>query len=213
VFAFASLDGGAPGYYLGEMGMRRFSEMTTVLAGFLALIACSSSSSSGITDGGYADATPIPEGGSPLANGTCSFGFEGTTIVLAGYASMNGSGNLKIQCASAMISLSLGIGDPTYDGPGEYAFSPDKIDGGNLELVTTDARYDATMPGTVQTGCIVDVTVAPANDNNPPVGSAIAGSFHCTALPRRAKIADGQFDNQPSGSADVTAGTFSLAIR
>jgi hypothetical protein len=181
----------------------------------VASTSCSGTSSTG-TSGGGTDGGPnptIPEGGSPLANGSCSFTLEGTAYDLPGYAMINGSGNMILDCATSAVALKLQIGDPTYDGPGEYTFAPNKIDGGNMTFTLSDHVYDATSGSNVATACIVDVSVAPPNNSNPPVGSAIQGTFHCTAVPRYPKQPNGVRALQSDGSADFTSGAFNLAIR
>jgi hypothetical protein len=125
---------------------------------------------------------------------------------------MNGSGNLVITCALKDISLEIQAGDGTFNGPGEYSFAPSKLDGGSFRLSTTDGVYDATMVSPdVRTGCIVEVTTAPVGDV--PKGSAIVGTFTCTAIPRFPWIDPDPFSNQSDGVFDFTNGTFNLSVR
>jgi hypothetical protein len=97
--------------------------------GLVALAGCSGGSSGpiyteGPGGGGVGPSPVIPEGGSPLANGTCSFTLDAKVYTLPGYAMMNGGGNLRIECGLSDMSLELGAGNATFDGPGEYPFLP-----------------------------------------------------------------------------------------
>jgi hypothetical protein len=172
----------------------------------------SSSGSVGAGDGGGGGGPTIPEGGSPLANGSCSFTLGGAAYTLPGFASMNGTGNLRIACATSDVSLSLGIGNPTYKGPGEYTFSPKKLDGGLLRLTTSDALYDATTGTDVRTACIVELTKSPVTDDAPP-GSPIGGTFSCSAVPHYAQAGTDKWAEKPDGTFDIRNGTFDLAVR
>jgi hypothetical protein len=184
--------------------MRRF-----LLVGFLWISACSGTASGSSSDGG---SSAVPEGGSPLATGTCAFTLDGKAYTLPGYATMNGSGNLRVECAAGDTSLELGAGNATYRGPAEYTFAPQKIDGGDLELTTSDAVYEATWGSDPKTACIVDVTKGVATDD-PPAGSDVEGTFHCTAVPRLNKMGVGGHGTDVSGTFDITAGAFAVTVR
>ncbi len=149
--------------------------------------------------------------GLPLANGTCSFAVAGATYGLPGYAEMNGGGNLRIECGSSDGQLELGVGNATFDGPGEYTFAPKKLDGGLLTFTTVDSVYDATAGTDFATGCVVDVNVSPVSQE-PPTGSPIQGTFQCTSVPRY-PFSNGERAEQSSGEFDFTNGAFNVTVR
>lgn len=149
--------------------------------------------------------------GLPLASGTCSFDLAGAGYTLPGYAMMNGSGNLRMEFGSNDVRLELGAGNATFDGPGEYAFAPQKLDGGLLTLTTADAEYDATSGNDLATACVVDVAVSPVSQD-PPTGSVIQGTFQCTAVPRY-PMSGGIRAEQSNGEFDFTNGSFNVTVR
>ncbi len=185
-----------------------------MVLGLLLTVACGGSSTStvgGSSDGGAAGGDG--GAGSPLANGMCSFTIAQQTYDLPGFANMNGSGNLVIQCATSAVSMELDVGNGSYQGPGQFSFSP-KLRDGSLTITTATARYEAGSGNNIQTACTVTVSTAPVSDY-PPAGSAIGGTFSCTAVPRYpVKNPDaGTFASASDGAFDIQSGAFNLAIR
>lgn len=148
---------------------------------------CGGSSASDITgpappgDGGAEDAR---SDASLLPIGTCTF--QATGVVSGprsgtAYASMNGSGNLKVFCGdfpgAAGEQLELAIGNGTYDGARAYAIDQTHHDG-NVRY-TVDKK--TLSPESLSAGCLVTVTSAPSG-SLAPRGSAIVGSFTCEKL-------------------------------
>lgn len=168
----------------------------------------SSSGSSGSTpDGGAVDASE-----NPLATGTCGFAIDGTSFSLPGFAAMNGSGNLEVRCADATRKLDLDVGNGTYRGPGQYAFS-DQLRRGSLDLETPTHFYRVGFSsGGPAATCTVNITEAPAT-SFAPLGSAIKGTLTCTAVQRFPKDDKGRAAKESDGSFNLTAGGFALSIQ
>lgn len=167
----------------------------------LPALACSVTTSGGSAEGG------APPSGNALANGTCTFQVEGKTYNLPGFATMNGSGNLRMPFTDGTVSLELRAGNGTYKGPGDYTFAPQLLDG-DLTLNTPDADYDATVNlsgNDPRTACTI--TITPITDFAPK-GSQIQGTFHCTAVHYRNR--DGGGDG---GASDILNGAFNVVIR
>ena len=175
----------------------------------IALVACGSETSTipDPSDGGTSATTTAPGTTLPIANGTCSFTLvDGTTKTRwEGMArpSMNGSGNLRIQCLpkdGGDSRAEVDFGNGSFDGPRTYKGDELTADG-NVDLDTgkNNVRYGSNEKGG---GCTLVLVEAPLNafKNEVPRGSRVAGTFSCTAIvstskdaaPKTYAVEDGQ---------------------
>jgi hypothetical protein len=143
----------------------------------------------------------------PLATGWCNFTLGGRELQLPGYAWMNGSGNLKVECADAQSRADIDVGNATYRGPGRYEFSG-RLNAGDVDLVTATHIYRLEDDASA---CRVDVDEAP-NSNLAPPGSQITLRLACQRLVGYPRGDDGRPTKSSDGRADVT-GSVRVLVR
>lgn len=152
-----------------------------VCTGVLVLLGCGGSSGGSVGASGSDAGSDSPL----LPTGTCTLDLSGALMGAlsgTGVADMDGSGNLIITCTSFSsavgATLTLNVGNGTYDGQGTYDIDMSLSHGAVTYAPSANDSYMAMSPAA---GCVVTVTQAPQGNYDQP-GTSVGGTFACQSL-------------------------------